>query len=46
MSRTHLSSESVHIPPVTVNHSHRSRLEIILKLGQLRADLVVKAVFV
>lgn len=46
MSRAHLSSTLAHISPESVNHSHRSCFEIILKLSQLRADLVIEDVFV
>lgn len=45
MSSAHLSSMSGCIPPVAVNHSHRQRLEIILKLSQLGTDLVIEDVF-
>lgn len=46
MSWAHLSLESVHSLPVTVNHSYRPGFEIILKLHQLRAELVIENVFV
>lgn len=46
MNRVHPSSVLEHILPVTVNHSHRSCFEIILKLHQLRADLVIEDVLV
>lgn len=46
MSWARLSLESVHSLPVTVNHSYRPGFDIILKLHQLRAELVIENVFV